>query len=173
MQWQYGSVFFPHWKQQLSAACLVSSIKSTANVYGPKAAAILSVVCVSYLTGICGNTVSEPAYQSPLEDGNTWAQSNDGDRREKGGEGWNNIWLYDSNDVEENVRRQTKSAGNWIKSVQKMKMNGGDGKIEVERAADKGHSDRVMSHPVEHSSISLFHTITLSTICLFWPQKLR
>lgn len=34
-------------------------------------------------------------------------------------------------------------------------MKGRDGTIEVERVADKGHNDRVMSHPVEHSSISL------------------
>lgn len=36
-----------------------------------------------------------------------------------------------------------------------MKMRGRDGTIQVERVADKGHSDRVMSHSVEWSSIFL------------------
>lgn len=72
---------------------------------------------------------------------------------------------------------ETVSRKRSVRSVQKMKMKGRDRTIEVERGADKGHSDRVMSHPVEHSSIFLSLCFTLSpsapSVCLFWQQRLR
>lgn len=45
-----------------------------------------------------------------------------------------------------------------------MKMKGSDGTIEVEREADKGHNDRVMSHPVGHISISFSLSLCLSVL---------
>lgn len=77
--------------------------------------------------------------------------------------------------AEDGVRGLTESTGNVVRGVQKMKMTGRDGTIEVEGVAYKGHSDRVMSHSVKQQNLSLspsvsvcvFRTITLSTICLF------
>lgn len=65
--------------------------------------------------------------------------------------------------VKDGVRGLTESTGNVARGVQKMKMTGRDGTIEVEGVAYKGHSDGVMSHSVKQQHLSL--SLRVLSVC--------
>lgn len=70
-------------------------------------------------------------------------------------------------------RMEKKSPGNAVRGVQKMKTKGRDGRTEVERAADKGHSDsdESSSRMQEHLCVFVLNCQLLYHLSLCFVSK--